>query len=90
MLWKTPSLDRHTGRSTGREGGQLKTHEVKRLDDEGRRTKSPLTGEESGLMHHVKSQKASAGKGGFQGLARVGPAGPWAGLPSIRKDREPL
>ena len=74
MLWKTPSLDRHTGRSTGREGGQLKTHEVKRLDDEGRRTKSPLTGEEFGLMHQVKSQKASALRGVFKGQRKEWPA----------------
>ena len=52
----------------------MKTHEVKRLDDEGRRTKSPLTGEEFGLMHQVKSQKASALRGVFKGQRKEWPA----------------
>ena len=65
----------------------MKTHEVKRQGDRGQRTKSPLTGEESGLMHHVKSKKASAGKGVFQRLVRVEPIGSWAWVPPVGEDR---
>lgn len=65
----------------------MKTHEVKRQGDRGQRTKSPLTGEESGLKHYVKGERASAGKGGFRRMVRIEPTGSEARAASIGKDR---